>query len=174
MKTKFFIASMFLIMLTFNASAHKLNILGFAENDTLSINAYFADGSPCQECAFQVIGSDGKVFAEGKLDRKGEFFKAGKTPAEMTVIVDAGAGHRGEEKITSASTAEDSSVQAEQSQSAPVDDANLRQIIRQELSKQTAELKAEMDKGKSRLDKIIAGIGYILGIFGIAVLVRKR
>ncbi|TCK62057.1 nickel transport protein [Seleniivibrio woodruffii] len=171
MKTKILLAAMLLIGLTSNASAHKLNILGFAENDTLSINAYFADGSPCQECAFQVIGSDGKVFAEGRLDKKGEFFQAGKTPAEMTIIVDAGAGHRGEEKITAAETSE---VKAEDEPAAPADNTQLRQMIREELSKQTAELKAEMDKGKSRLDKIIAGIGYILGIFGIAVLVRKR
>ena len=54
------------------------------------------------------------------------------------------------------------------------DNTDFRQILRQEMAKQTTELKAEMSKSKSNIDMIIAGIGYILGIFGIITLLRKK
>ncbi|MCD8554086.1 hypothetical protein [Seleniivibrio sp.] len=171
MKTKIFIV--ILTLLSFStAFAHKLNILAFAENNVLTVNSYFADGTPCRECAFQVFDAEGKVFAEGKLSNDGEFSRNGKLPAEMKIVVDGGMGHRGEQTITS--SAETETVNEEPVQSTSVDTAQIRQLIREELSKQTAELKAEIDKGRSHLDMIIAGIGYILGIFGIAMIVKKK
>lgn len=169
MKTKFLILSA-LMLLVSTAYAHKLNILAFSENNTLSVNAYFADGTPCRECGFQILDADGKVFAEGKLDDKGEYFRTGETPTDMKIIVDGGMGHKAEQSITSSV---DTNMAYEEP-AANVDTTQIRQLIREELSKQTAELKAELDKGKSHLDMIIAGIGYILGIFGIAMIVKKK
>ncbi|MGE4266682.1 MAG: hypothetical protein AB7F25_04560 [Deferribacterales bacterium] len=171
MKTKLFIAVLTLFSFS-TASAHKLNILAFAENNVLTVNSYFADGTPCRECAFQVLDADGKVFAGGKLDNNGEFSKNGEMPTEMKIIVDGGMGHRAEQSITS--SAETNMAYEEPAPSTSVDTTQIRQLIREELSKQTAELKAEIDKGRSHLDMIIAGIGYILGIFGIAMIVKKK
>lgn len=171
MKTKILIVA--LLLLTFSSAfAHKLNVLAFAENNTLTVNAYFADGTPCRECAFQVLDADGKVFVEGKLDKGGEFSQNGETPTEMKIIVDGGMGHRGEQTITS--SVDTNMAYEEPAASTAADTTQLRQIVREELSRQTAELKAEIDKGRSNLDMIIAGIGYILGIFGIAILVKKK
>jgi hypothetical protein len=50
----------------------------------------------------------------------------------------------------------------------------LRTIIRQELAKQTAEIQTAIDAGRTQTDKIIAGIGYLLGIFGLFMLFRKK
>ncbi|WP_303851819.1 hypothetical protein [Seleniivibrio woodruffii] len=171
MKTKIIIVALSLLSFS-NAFAHKLNILAFAENNTLTINSYFADGTPCGKCTFQVLDADGKVFVEGRLDKNGEFSKNGETPTDMKIIVDGGMGHRAEQTITS--SVDTNMAYEEPSASAEADTTQLRQIVREELSKQTAELKAEIDKGRSHIDMIIAGIGYILGIFGIAVLVRKK
>lgn len=161
-----------ILLINSSAFAHKLNVLAFAENNTLTVNAYFADGTPCRECAFQVLDADGKVFAEGKLDKGGEFSQNGETPTEMKIIVDGGMGHRGEQTITS--SVDTNMAYEEPAASTAADTTQLRQIVREELSKQTAELKAEIDKGRSHIDMIIAGIGYILGIFGIAILVKKK
>lgn len=167
MKNKIIITA--LICLASSVSyAHKLNILAIAEGDTISINSYFMDGTPCKQCGFTVTDSAGKVFADGKLADDGTFNKDGKLPEKMTVTVDAGLGHKAVQEISLDGTA------SEVPQESSGNSEDIRKIVREELVKQTAELKAEMDKHDSKKDKIIAGIGYVLGIFGIASLLRKK
>lgn len=160
-----------LILLMFISSAahaHKLNIMASSENGTLSVTSYFPDGKACGGCVFNVTDNFGNTVAEGKLDANGSFFKDGEFPEELTVTVDAGLGHMAQEKIRAVET-EDLSEGV-----APAESEDIRKLIRQELAKQTVEIKAELSKGRSNVDRIIAGIGYILGIFGLIVLLRKK
>lgn len=158
-----------LLMLTCSAAhAHKLNIMASAENGTLSINSFYPDGRACSECAYTVTDSYGKIVAEGKLDKNGSLFKTGEYGDDLTVTVDAGFGHLAQEQITPVATDDlnEGVISGE--------GEDIRKVIRQELARQTAEIKTEMTKGRSNADKIIAGIGYILGIFGLIVILRKK
>jgi hypothetical protein len=47
-------------------------------------------------------------------------------------------------------------------------------MIRQELAKQTGELRLEIETHRSSLDKIMAGLGYIFGIFGLFMVFRRK
>lgn len=163
------VLSVLLALAVFPAYAHKLNILAVSENGALTITAYFADGAVCKNCAFSVTDKFGKTVEEGKLDEEGSFIKTGTFPDEMKIVVDAGLGHMAEETIRATGDVDFNEGVAE-----VTDDYDIRKIIRQELSKQTTEIRAELDKNKSKLDMIIAGIGYILGIFGIITLLRKK
>ncbi len=163
------VLTILLLMAVSPSYAHKLNILAVSENGALTITAYFADGAVCKNCAFTVTDKFGKTVEEGKLDDEGTFTKTGSFPDEMDIVVDAGLGHKAEETIRA--TGE---VDFNEGVPEVTDNYDIRKIIRQELSKQTTEIRAELDKGKSKLDMIIAGIGYILGVFGIITLLRKK
>lgn len=175
MKNKIII-TMLIILCAFGAQAHKLNVLAFAENDTLTLNSYFADGTPCKECSFKVTDGSGKVFAEGKLAEDGTYTKNGTLPAKLDVVVDAGLGHRAEQTIDVKTGAESGGESAsdDSGQTTSADSGEIRKIVREELTRQTAEITAAIDKNNSMSGKIIAGIGYVLGIFGLMVLFRKK
>lgn len=150
-----------------SAYAHKLNIMAEVKEDSMTVNAFFADGKPCQDCALSVSDNFGKTVIEGRLDSDGAFFQSGSFPDDVIVTVDAGLGHMATEKLSKTVTENINEGTASSGE-------DVRQIVRQEMAKQTAELKAEIAKSRSNIDKIIAGIGYILGIFGLIILLRKK
>jgi len=155
------------------AYAHKLNVLAIYESGTLNISSYFADGTFCKRCAYTVTGTDGHVIFKGTLSNSGEAVLSGELPSSFTVNVDAGMGHFAKMEVVPEPSA-DSQPSVSSDTQTSVNSEALRTIIRQELAKQTAEIQTAIDAGRTQTDKIIAGIGYLLGIFGLFMLFRKK
>ena len=55
-----------------------------------------------------------------------------------------------------------------------IDETKIRQIIRSELNKQNSKIEIMIEKNKSNLEKMLVGLGYILGIFGLWQLVLRK
>lgn len=162
-----------IFLMAMGAQAHKLNILALADGNTLSVNSYFVDGTPCMNCSFKITDHAGVVFAEGKLAKDGTFSKTGNLPDKLDVVVDAGLGHRAEQEVDVKGSSDSDSID-DTSSAQSADNGEIRKIVRQELNRQTVEIMAAIDKSHSNADKIIAGIGYLLGIFGLMALFRKK
>ncbi|MGE4496617.1 MAG: hypothetical protein AB7E48_01955 [Deferribacterales bacterium] len=154
--------------------AHKLNVLAFNEEGTLSITSYFADGTYCKSCGYTVTSADGHVLFSGKLSEGGEAVLSGELPSSFFVNVDAGMGHFAKTEVATEAPSETAEASSGAEALTAADADSLRSVIRQELSRQTLEIQAAIDKGRSDTDKIIAGIGYLFGIFGLFLLFRKK
>ncbi|QAR32184.1 hypothetical protein EP073_01855 [Geovibrio thiophilus] len=167
--------TLFLLFSAFSAAhAHRLNVLAVYEGGTLNITSYFGDGTYCKSCAYTVTGTDGHVLFKGTLSENGEAVLSGELPSSFFVNVDAGMGHFAKAEVTAEPLTENSET-SEKTETLPtVDEDALRSMIRQELGKQTVEIQAAIDKGRTNTDKIIAGIGYLFGIFGLFMLFRKK
>ncbi len=175
------------------AQAHKVSVFAYAENDQLKGEGYFAGGDKAQGCAVEVHDAQGRLVASGKTDAKGEFalpLPAAAPP--LTIVLVAGQGHRGDYTLTAAelnASAPDGQAAAASTpapppsvESAPapagVGAEELERVVNQALDKKLAPLTAQVaklagERGVS-LQDVIGGLGYILGLMGIAAYLKAR
>lgn len=79
--------------------AHKINLFLDYENGNLFISSYFANAKGCINCKFEIRDKDNNLILSDKLDENGEYnYKTDKS--ELTVIIDAGAGHSVSKNVT--------------------------------------------------------------------------
>lgn len=81
-----------LLVLPLFLFAHKINLFLDYENGNLFISSYFANAKGCTNCAFEIKDKENNLILQDKLDANGEFnYKTHLQ--ELSVFVDAGAGH---------------------------------------------------------------------------------
>jgi hypothetical protein len=153
-------------------------MLAYYEEGILTVTSYFADGAYCKNCGLTITGADGAELYKGTLGADAEAVLEQGFPMPFTVTVDAGMGHKAVYTVTQdeaeAQNAPDARPVQEHSHAESVDMNELKQFIKKELTAQKMEILASVETNRSNTDRIIAGIGYILGIFGLLVLLRRR
>jgi nickel transport protein len=177
------------------AQAHAVFIFAWPQGDTICTDSYFSKKSPVRGGTVSIQDSSGKVLDSAKTDDKGSVcFNRPQTTSDLTFVVEAGEGHRAEFKLRvedlpaldPATTPSDPELQgvanapADQQGNAGnasfpagpgVNMADLRSIIRQELGAQLGPITkalAEADDKSPTLKDIIGGLGWLVGIFGLA------
>ncbi|MDD2468762.1 MAG: carboxypeptidase regulatory-like domain-containing protein [Desulfobulbus sp.] len=76
------------------AWAHKVNIFAYSEDGKIYTESYFADGQKVIGCQVEVLDAAGKQLLEGKTDAKGLFAFPLAHKQTLTIIVNAGMGHK--------------------------------------------------------------------------------
>jgi len=193
MKTWGYIAICLILCLTaYDASAHKVNIFAFQEGGRIICEGYFPDGAPSIDSIVEVYDINGKLLITGKTDKKGQFSFNHDLKDDMKIVLKSSMGHRGEFilKINHADeTVEAKDIPAnalektgekqnqEISSVTGIDEKKFTEILEKTLDKKLRPLKEDIarlgDKGVG-LGQIIAGFGYILGIFGIIAFLKNR
>jgi len=87
-----------LLLVLFSASpalAHKVNIFAFVESGTVFTESYFADGKPVIDGKVQVFDSEDELLLEGHSDRQGMWQFSVPKHEDLTLVVNAGLGHKG-------------------------------------------------------------------------------
>jgi len=155
--------------------AHSLSVTSSYENNELFIESFYGDGNPCKGCEF-VVKKGEKEFYKGNLDNEGVFEEAVKLETPFDVHIDGGMGHWADVKIEGNEMGEESDVADSTNNTMnSIDETKIRQIIRSELNKQNTKIEGLISKHKSNLEKILVGLGYILGIFGLwQLMLRKK
>lgn len=192
---------LFLIpMLCSPCLAHKVRIFAWQDGDNIITESKFSGGRAAQNATVSVIATKtGQTLLSGKTDTAGIFqFPVPKTDAkELQIIVDGGDGHKNSWDYT----LEDSSATGDsppqpavsnpssqaplQAPSAQTTEPNLPAVTAVELSriidtaldKKLAPIKrtlAENSEKSPTLQDILSGIGYILGLAGIAAYMQAR
>lgn len=171
-----------------SASAHKVMIFAWVEGDTVHTESKFSGGKKVKNGDVIVYDLQGNRLLEGKTSGHGEFsFKIPKKTA-LKIVLLAGMGHRGEwtvplEEIqgiaseTSETTTNHSTITKEpdkQTQSVSVsnlspDDIQLavEKALNKKLNPIMKKLAESREHGPTVKD-ILGGIGYILGLVGVA------
>lgn len=176
------------------AWAHKVNLFAYAEGNTVYTESYFADGTKVQNGTITVTDVAGKVLVTGKTDTKGLFSFPLPGRQTLTISVDASMGHQNsfvlkEEEIPAATAApqavatpqapapqpDSSPAVAQQSQEkaapASADNQRIYEELRQ-IKRELALLHDDLSRPSVR--DIMAGLGYIFGLFGVGALVAAR
>jgi nickel transport protein len=182
------------VFLPGDASAHRVNIFAWVEGDTVLVECKYPDGREVYEGVIRVLDSAGKELLNGKTNTKGEFsFKAPKQD-DLTIVLEAGMGHRadwplskqdlapaGESAVPSAPAPKTETPSPAAKESAPGAasplPAGIDQAIEKALDKKLApvmRMLAEMQEQKVRLTDVLGGIGYIIGLVGVAAYFKRK
>jgi nickel transport protein len=181
------------------ALAHRVNVFAWVEGDMVFVECKYPDGTKVHEGVIRVLDSAGKELLSGKTNDKGEFsFKVPKQD-DLTIVLEAGMGHRGDWPLSrqdlapageapkpGPAAAPQASPKNEAPSPAAVEPtagpaspppAGIDQAIEKALDKKLApvmKMLAEMHEQKVRLTDVLGGIGYIIGLVGVAAYFKRK
>jgi len=186
MKRIVFLIIILLFICTTMAEAHKVSAYAYREGDKVAGECYFVDGSPCKNSPVEVYDSKGKKILETSTDEKGRFsFKTPET-GELKVVIPAGEGHRAEYRLEAVERSEKKGIkkqepikEAEEKQATSVNRDEIKQIIDETMDVKLLGIRNEILDLRKQMDKIsirdiIGGIGYIFGVWGLIMLIKRK
>jgi len=195
-KKLYFIAYFLVTSFLFSGSAlaHRVTIFAWLEGDTVYTESKFSGGRKVKEGRIIVYDQDGNRLLEGDTDKEGKFsFKApGKTT--LKIVLQAGMGHRAEwilsedeiegiDGIEIEASATDSHTEkgfdkiSRQVPGAAISQEDVQQAVEKALDKKLKpiiKMLADFRTSSPSLKDILGGIGYILGLVGIAAYIHTR
>lgn len=175
-------------LLAGSAFAHRVTTFAWVEGDTVYTESKFSAGRKVNEGRITVYDSKGNRLLEGLTSSKGEFsFKAPGNTA-MKIVLQAGTGHRAEWTLSEdeikgieASATESHAVKesdkiTRQAPGVAVLQEDVQRAVEKALDKKLRPIMKMLDESRTRssLRDILGGIGYILGLVGIAAYIHAR
>lgn len=183
------------------AWAHNVNVFAFVDGDTVATESYFNDGRKCRDSTIEVFDDRGKKLLEGTTDEEGRFSFRPPSRTDLVIRLTASMGHQAEYTVpasdlpeglpaalqTAAETSGGSSAQNQaaarpaglakesRAQEAAVP-ADIEQIIDKALARQLAPIRRALEESRRtrRFSDIVGGIGYIVGMMGLALYFLSR
>ncbi|MBW2709975.1 MAG: hypothetical protein JRD04_12050 [Deltaproteobacteria bacterium] len=172
--------------------AHRVTIFAWVEGDKIFTESKFSGGKRVKGGAVTVYDLEGKQLLEGKTDDKGEFsFGIPKKKTSLKIVLIAGMGHRGEWTIPASEIGGAPEVNSEPSvrpkpgtgkPGAPAATSHIslpqiRQVVEEALDqrlKPVMKILVESREHGPTFGDIFGGIGYILGLMGVAAYFHYR
>ncbi len=175
--------------------AHNVLLSAYVEGDSVVVEGGFSDGTFCENARIKVFDPSGKLLLEGKTDENGEFSFVPPQNTDLTLVLEPGMGHRAEYTVPAEelpNMAGSREVTAESPSSPPVEvqgsqgqepvlmldskeiESIVDRVITERLRPVTRLIAKSQDKAAVSATEIFGGIGYIMGLMGIATYVRYR
>jgi len=183
------------------AFAHKVIIFAWVEGDTVYTQSKFSGGKKAKGANVLVYDSKDALLLEGKTDNNGEFsFKTPKK-ADLKIVLNAGMGHMNKWDISADEFMQESlqtgtdNLPTDTSAKIAGEPANIKtiepaldeyaQITKKQLQKiidvsldnklrPVIKMLLDMQNKGSQINEVIGGIGYIIGLAGIAAYFSNR
>jgi nickel transport protein len=185
---------LFSILLFFFSScigfAHSVSIFAWVEGDTIYTESYFADGTRVKNGKIEVLDSKGDVVHQGITDENGEYSFKIPEYDNLTLVLDASMGHRATFEISAEELRgtykggdKDDDISSEISSDTNSEIRNvsideIRTAVREEVSEQLKPVLRDLALLRSKRSistrEIFAGIGYVLGLMGIAMYFKSK
>lgn len=173
------------------AQAHRVAVFAYVEGDQIKGEGAFSTGGKVVNQKVQVLDASGKVLAEGTTGQDSTFsLPLPKAKAPLTVVLDAGAGHRATYELTAQDLGQEASDRQSQEAGAATPAAapsapaaptaqELAPQIKQAVQQAVAPLRAQLAEMALKAEEvslkdIIGGIGWIVGLMGLVAYFRAR
>ena len=185
-----------------SASAHRVNVFAWVEGDMIHVEGKFASGKIVKAGKIVVMDPQGVELLSGLTGDQGEFsFKAPRR-ADLRIVLIAGQGHQGEWVIrademndlpsdpvsetgtatgaqsapteTDSKTTTDTKTAALETNISPKELESIIESVVDKKLKPINRMLSELRQEGPTVKDIFAGIGYILGLVGIAAYVHSR
>jgi len=171
--------------------AHKVRIFAWSEGNIIHTEAKFSGGKAAQNSTVTVIeSSTGKELLHGKTDSQGLFqFPTPNTDSpKLDIVISSGDGHKnswsyelapssGKTSVLPKKSVVASKENTESSTSALLSEQQLTTIMDSLLEAKLAPIRrqlAEQQEHTPSFQDILGGIGYILGLAGIAAYMKSK
>lgn len=187
------LAPLLLLLAAAPAEAHGLKVFAAATGAGIEGRVYFAGGHAARGATVQVETADGRRLATTVADADGRFSVDVRERIDHVIIADSGDGHVA--RFTVAAATLPVSVPESLPPPAPVAapataavasippsaaaagwPAGLEEIVARSVAAQIAPLRAQIDAYEDRLRfrDVLGGLGYILGVAGLAAWLWAR
>ena len=166
-------ASAAIVFLAFAADAHDLEITAAVAGSEIEGKVFYPSGESANFVDVEALDREGKVFSETKTDGQGRFTIAAPGSFPVTVAAETEDGHRDEITLHAAESGAAPLAEAEHdhSHSDAISANRVRTIVQEELRPLREQLAEQA--GRTRARDIFGGIGYIVGVFGLIVLLKR-
>lgn len=162
-------------------SAHKITVFGYVDQSMVKTESKFSGGRPAKGCQLTVLTGTSPVIV-GHTDEKGRLdFPVPEQHIGFDILVSCGEGHQGKWRIDTEELGgfpeTPSSTGSPQKVTLPAQDSALQLMIRAELAAALGPIKhqlAELKQDSVSLADIMGGLGYFLGLAGLASYMRFR
>lgn len=175
------VTAMTLAMLTGTgpAQAHKMKVFASATGAVISGYAYFTGDSRAIQSKVTMAGPDRGLVFEGLTDDLGQFAFQAIQRMDHLITVESGDGHMASFTISAAELPDSlpDSGTAPMPASIQVDGtADLRTLVDQSIARQIRPLREQLDAYQQKIwwHDVIGGIGYIVGLAGLAFGLANR
>ena len=174
-----------LVLISAPALAHKVIIFAWVEGDRVFTESKFSGGRKATGAKVAVFDRAGTQLLEGKTDERGGFsFRIPKL-TDLRIVLNAGTGHRGEWTITESEIRQAGYQGQTREVATPRQvsgDLGLRKEKVQELIDKSLDRRltpivkilAELQTEGPSMTEVIGGIGYIVGLMGVALYFLSR
>lgn len=173
------------------AQAHKVTLFAWVEDGQVHTESKFSGGKRVKEGKIEVFDHQDNKVLEGISDDQGYFaFPIPEGARKLKIIMVAGMGHSNHwvvsaQELGAATTAPPGTAQTPTTVAQAVtpnpsgdpvqlDVAVVQQIVDKALDKKLAPLKAQIAEQAWGVRDIVGGIGYIIGLMGLASYLRYR
>lgn len=166
--------SCFITMLLVSAAnAHNLEITASIAGNEILGKVFYPSGESANYTGVKALGDNGNVLSETKTDGEGRFSIPAPNDFPVTVIAETEDGHRDEITLHAPANGGTPHAEAEHSHahSGDVSEERVRAIVQEELRPLREQLAEQSSRTRAR--DIFGGIGYILGVFGLIVLIKR-
>lgn len=189
---------LFTILAANPAFAHKVRIFAWGEGDTIHTESRFSGGRAARNSTVTVIDTKtGDEILQGTTDESGLFnFKQPEGVVSMDIVINSGDGHKNSWRYEVETTATEPTVPTKPAiaekateqampthKAAPValpsglTKSDLAEIIDERLEAKLAPIRkmlAENEDHSPSVQDILGGIGYILGLAGLAAYMKSN
>ena len=170
------------------AQAHRVAVYAYVEDGHIKGEGYVSGGGKVSNQQVKMLDAGGKVLAETKTNQDGAFslpLPQAKPP--LTLVLNAGAGHRATFELGAAdlgvaapaSPAATAPVAAKPADQAVAVRQDLGPQVKKAVEQAVAPLRAQLAEMALRsnevsLRDIIGGLGWIVGLLGLAAYMKAR
>jgi nickel transport protein len=176
------------------ALAHQVSIFAWVQGDTIHTQSKFMGGKRPNQALVEIFDETGVLLLTGRTDAQGQCSFPVPRKSDLKIVLSAGMGHRAvwtlsrqefQEASTQGSIAHEpntgSSVESDHPRQMMVDaarsphdgytNAEIVDLVESTLDKKLAPLMAkivELDQKRLTFSDILGGLGYIVGLVGLA------
>lgn len=189
-------AALAVLLVATPALAHKIKVFATAEGAVISGYAYFSGGNRAMNVKVHAEGTDGSLAYDGTTDDQGQFSFSARRRIDHVISIDSGDGHVASFTVMAAELPDTlpagnvpaapaipapvpepvapsaaSSVPASPSVSLDALRGEIRAIVDQSVAQHVRPLREQLDAYQEKVwwHDVLGGIGYILGVGGIAL-----
>ncbi len=183
-----------LVLISAPALAHRVTIFAWVEGDRVFTESKFGGGRKAVGAKVAVFDREGTQLLEGKTDEEGAFsFKVPKL-TDLRIVLKPGPGHRaewtiteseirqagGQEDIEKAGGQEDikgAGMPEQASGDVSLSRNEIKELIDESLDRRLTpivKMLAELQTKGPSMTEVIGGIGYIMGLMGVALYFLSR
>ena len=182
--------------------AHEVLMYASAAGKTIKGSVYFSGGAEVQNATIRVLGPDGEQLGETTTNREGDFTFEAEVRADHVFVATTPGGHRATYTVEASELpsslplpersqgpggendggAGANQKQQEEGRRSRADSGTVRltreevrSIVEEAVARQVGPLRRELQKYRNAVHftDVLGGIGYILGVMGIILYLKK-